>query len=185
MSGPFLRAVAMLTSPLLLACASRPHNGFYSPPHADEPQAVVEVRTRYVPTPANKVVEWLALNGDQVPGLRRMEGGYTRNVAVRPGPAAWVLKMSLFNSHVETRMMPVVSSFVCGPNGVMCSTTTMVQGEVEVDDPVAVCRTSTAHDVVAGERYVLQFDFLGNEHCEVACSRQPAGATSNEAQPCQ
>jgi hypothetical protein len=175
----------MLTSPLLLACAGRPHQGFYLPPHADEPHAVVEVRTRYVPMPANKIVEWLDLNGERVPGIRRMERGYTRSVAVRPGLAAWVLDMSLFNSHLETRVMPVVSSFVCGPNGVMCSTTTMVEGEVEVSDPVAVCRTSITQHVAAGERYVLQFDFLGNEHCEVACSKQPAGPSSNDAQPCQ
>jgi hypothetical protein len=185
MPGQFLRAVVMLTALLLFACAGRPPHGWYSPPHAGEPQAMVEVRTRYVPTPANKVVEWLALNGEQVPGLRRTEDGYTRNVPVRPGLAAWVLKMSLFHSHVETRMVPATSMFVCGPNGVMCSTTTMVQGEVEVDDPVGVCRTSIDHRVAAGERYILQFDFQGNDQCEVTCSRQPAGAQSNDAQPCQ
>jgi hypothetical protein len=185
MPRPFLRAAAVLAAPLLLACAGRPHQGLYVAPNADEPHAVVEVRTRYVPTPANKVVEWLDLNGERVPGIRRMEGGYTRSVAVRPGLAAWVLDMSLFNSHVETRMMPVVSSFVCGPNGAMCSTTNVVAAEVEVSDPVAFCRTSIAHRVAAGERYVLQFDFLGNKHCEVTCSRQPAGSPSNDAQPCQ
>jgi hypothetical protein len=183
---PIRALPAVIAASLLASCGGRGGApGLYVQPPKDEPQAVVEVRTRYAPVPANRLVEWITLNGDRVRQSAPMPGGYTRQVAVRPGPATWVIDSSFYVVRVGEEEVMVPSSFVCGPNGMVCANAVPVIAEVEHSDPVAVCRASMAHRVDAGERYVLDFAFLGNGRCQVACFRQRPGAAPDAAEPCQ
>jgi hypothetical protein len=172
-----------LAASLLASCSASPR--FYIQPSKDEPHAVVEVRTRYAPSPANRLVDWVILNGERIRESAPIPGGYVRLVAVRPGPAAWTIDSSLYVVSVRDEVVMMSNSFVCGPNGMMCANAVPVTTQVQHSDLIAACRASLAHRVDAGERYVLEFEFLGNGRCQVACFRQRPGAAPGAGDSCQ
>jgi hypothetical protein len=71
----------------------------------------------------------------------------------------------------------------CFGSSASCSEYRPRQVEVQVNIPVALCRASVTQDIVAGERYVLQFDLAGHGQCMLGCYRQRPGSV-DALEPC-
>ena len=81
-------------------------------------------------------------------------------------------------------MRRITTAGACGPNGMVCASTTLVPVEVQVNDPVAVCRASLSHRIVAGEQYLLEFDLVGHGQCHMTCSRLTGDGSGAAKEPC-
>jgi hypothetical protein len=190
------RIPGLLTLPfacwLLPACALTKPPPDYQGPAKGEPHAIVKVRLAYHDWPGPELEQLVDIDGRALRGIPAPARGgdeiATRVALVRPGPVAWTIQTTFFHndvtSHAET--YDTTEPAPCGTTTCMQIRphTRLVNKVDRVND--AACSQGTRFRAKAGETYVLQYDYLADQKCTLACYRQVHAAKGAPGKvPCE
>ena len=160
---------------MLLGCVPVPE---YRPPNHNELHALVKVRLVYRAWSGPELEQLVTIDGQdihEIPSpVQQGVGVATRSVLVRPGAAAWTIQTTFFHndvtSHAET--YETTQSGYCGSTACVQSTPhARLVNHVEREDD-ATCTQGMKLLAVAGETYVLEYEFVAHQQCSLRCFRQ-------------
>lgn len=160
---------------ILLGCVPVPE---YRPPTHNELHALVKVRLVYRAWSGPELEQLVTIDGHDIREIplpvQQGVGVATRSVLVRPGSAAWTIQTTFFHndvtSHAET--YETTESGFCGSTACVQSTPhARLVNHVEREDD-ATCTQGMKLLAVAGETYILEYEFFANQQCSLRCYRQ-------------
>lgn len=178
----------------------------YLQPRPDEPHALVKVRVAYHESYGSGLQHAVYLNALSVSvplPKGSVETPYTTSLRVAPGRASWRFTAAFHHEErrMSQRLTPLPGPVSCsrpptsagadsplhGPLAASCtSQPAATQTEFTTHSVVdADCTATTEHEARAGEVYLLQYDFYGDEQCSLRCYEQrEADGGEFELLPC-
>jgi hypothetical protein len=174
---------------VLMASACVPE---YRQPDLREPHAVAKLRLAYHAWSGPMLEQTVMVDGSRVRNMPApVQGGKgvaTHAVLLRPGTVRWTIQTAFFHNDVSTHAETYTSDETrpCADTACMQSAPQArnVNKVDRVDD--ATCEAGMKHTALAGEIYLVQFDFFADRRCSVQCFRQvsrPGGTIANA--PCE
>jgi hypothetical protein len=150
----------------------------YRPPNYNEPHALVKVRLAYRAWSGPELEQLVTVDGHDIRDIplpvQHGGGVATRSVLVRPGSTGWTIQTTFFHNDVTTHAETFDNT-----EAAPCGSTTCMQSTVQarsvnkverVDD--ATCTQGLTLLASAGETYILEYEYLANQQCNLHCYQQ-------------
>lgn len=191
----------MLLGAALLACHGNALVPRYAEPEADEPHAIVKLRSLYLDHPGEQLDELVTVGGDRIDLAAPTAATRTNAFRVRPETTAVEIESDFFDveRHMVRESYQVSEQYYCGTQRSGFGSNTYTTSKyctrsvtkyrnkwVTVRHPRGACRKQIDLSPKPGDVYLLQYTFNGPGLCELSCVRQRfSGPGQFQNQPCE